>query len=340
MPIRSPTIPARYVTLIIGYAESLGLDRRRILAAAELRQTRLDQPDAALTLAELDVVLSTIARLTGRRDLGFEVGRRVTFSLHGALGLAIQRCVNLDQALTIHSRCYPLITPSFVANYHRERGQGTVTFCPVVAMRRETMQVIQEMQAVSFHVLATAAVLGGLPPYDIFLPMDPPAHASRYRELAPARVHFGHQPLPEVRIVCDATMLEQPLAFADPRQATRIMGQLERSLPKATGDGSWSDWIRMLLDDAEDCQPTLSQVAEIVGVGHQTLARRLVMEDSSFRLLSKRVRHERACTLLREGDTPIAQISYRLGYTSVANFSTAFRRVAGVSPRRFRAASP
>lgn len=336
MPIRSPTVPARYVAPVVGYAESLGLDRRNILGAAGIQQTRLDNPDATLTVAEFDLVVGGIAQRTGRQDLGFEVGRRLTWEMHGALGRVLQRCADLDQALVMHSRCYSLIMPAYVVDYRREQAHATVTFCPVVGMTHETLCTLNEMHAVSFHILASAAVEGRLPPYDIHLPMDPPAHALRYRELAPARVHFGRRPLPEVRIVCAPSMVNLPMRLADMQYVTRERTRLEQSLAKAMDEGLWSDWVMLLLREAEDCQPTLAQVAAIVGIGPQALARRLKREGRNYRFLSNMVRHERASQLLRDGSTPVAQISNRLGYSSVANFSTAFRREAGVSPRQFR----
>jgi AraC-like DNA-binding protein len=230
--------------------------------------------------------------------------------------------------------------PAYVVTYSREPERATVTFRPVVGMTHEALCTLNEIHAVSFHILTSAAVKGRLPPYDIHLPMDRPPHASRYREMAPARVHFARLPMPELRIVCGPEMTGLPLLLADPHFVTREGVRLERSLSNIMGEDSWSDWVTLLLREAEDCQPTLPQIAAIVGIGPQALARRLAREGQSFRGLSSMVRHERACQLLLDSSTPVAQISNRLGYSSVANFSTAFRREAGVSPRQFRAAAP
>lgn len=69
-------------------------------------------------------------------------------------------------------------------------------------------------------------------------------------------------------------------------------------------------------------------------VSVSTLARQLADEGSSFRALAKQARHERACQWLSEG-IGVSEISRRLGYTDVANFSRAFRQQAGVSPSAF-----
>ena len=56
-----------------------------------------------------------------------------------------------------------------------------------------------------------------------------------------------------------------------------------------------------------------------------------------FRELVDRVRHQEACELLVDADTPIVDIAHRLGYSEAANFNHAFRRWTGSSPSRYRA---
>ena len=48
-------------------------------------------------------------------------------------------------------------------------------------------------------------------------------------------------------------------------------------------------------------------------------------------------RIEGATKLLQETDLPIAEIALRSGFSSQSHFTTSFRRVAGATPRAFRA---
>ncbi|MCX7905918.1 MAG: AraC family transcriptional regulator [Bacteroidetes bacterium] len=54
------------------------------------------------------------------------------------------------------------------------------------------------------------------------------------------------------------------------------------------------------------------------------------------RQLLIQVRIERAVRMLRETDWPIAQIAFACGYGDQSAFTRQFRRVVGLSPRRFR----
>ncbi len=100
--------------------------------------------------------------------------------------------------------------------------------------------------------------------------------------------------------------------------------------------GNWTGWVVMMLTEAEDSQPTLEELAGLLGISARTLDRYLKKVDSSFRDLAIEVRNGRAQKLLREGQLTISQIAYRLGFTDVANFSRAFRRANGASPSDFR----
>ncbi len=336
MPIRSHTIPVRYVASVCAYAESLGIDQRTLLRAAGLEESLLDHPSVPLTIADLGAVLAAVNRLTGRSDVGFEFGRRITIDMHEAFGQAMQRCAIVDHALRLLSRYYALITPSFMVDYRRWRRQAEVCYRPTVGMAPKTLAALNEIHAVSFHFVLQAMVERPLPAYDIYLPMPAPPHAHRYGALAPARVHFGAMDLPEIRIVIDAALMDAPLALRDPHYVALTEDRLKESLPVGDRKCPWSDWVHLMLHEAEDCQPTLAQVASLLRLPPHTLARRLADEGWSFRELSNLVRHDRACGMLHHSEVPISQIAYRLGYSDVGNFSNAFRAASGMSPRGYR----
>ena len=50
-------------------------------------------------------------------------------------------------------------------------------------------------------------------------------------------------------------------------------------------------------------------------------------------------RYRQACKLLAERGTRISEVAYALGYNDVANFSRAFKRWSGKTPREYREGS-
>jgi AraC family transcriptional regulator len=50
----------------------------------------------------------------------------------------------------------------------------------------------------------------------------------------------------------------------------------------------------------------------------------------------RRLRVERAQQYLAESDTPLAEIAFRVGYSDQSHFTTAFKRLTGLTPSQFR----
>ena len=68
----------------------------------------------------------------------------------------------------------------------------------------------------------------------------------------------------------------------------------------------------------------------------RTLRRRLARENSSYQEILAEVRYELAREYLATSSLPMEEISQLLGYSAPANFSNAFKRWHGSSPREFR----
>ena len=81
---------------------------------------------------------------------------------------------------------------------------------------------------------------------------------------------------------------------------------------------------------------SIDDAAFELGVSVTTLKRRLRENGRSYSEVVKSRRHHWAEILLRDTETPIRDIARTLGYRHASNFTRAFERVAGMSPRAYR----
>jgi len=337
MALYEPILPARYlVPLVDVVAQMRKSDRRKMPALAVLDHMDAASSTAVLPLDQVERLLEEISQLTGRQDLGFEIGRRLTLDHHGALAVWMRRCTSIDQLLRLHIRYSRLITPVISLDYHRRADFGEYSCTPNAAMSGATMRFFLEAFAVASHVILRRLVGSHLEPYDLHMSIAEPPHAARYGELYPARVHFGEGSLPRASILLPAALLDLPLKgvtgldpLMSPQELDALQGDIEQSR-------QWSGWIRMMLRESEGCQPTAEELTELLGVDTHTLARALAKEGLSFRKMAKEARYEKACELLRDPNQPITQVAYRLGYSDSTNFSRAFQAASGVPPRTYR----
>ena len=68
----------------------------------------------------------------------------------------------------------------------------------------------------------------------------------------------------------------------------------------------------------------------------RTLRRRLYDEGSSYQQILTAVRYQLACEYLASSKLPLEEISVLLGYSAPGNFTHAFKRWHGSSPRTYR----
>jgi len=94
--------------------------------------------------------------------------------------------------------------------------------------------------------------------------------------------------------------------------------------------------LRLLLSGYLDEGLTVTDCADLVGMSERTLQRRLADDGTSFNVLLDQVRFDTAKQLLQNHSISVTDISGELGYKDPANFTRAFRRWAGVSPRKHR----
>ena len=325
-------VPSRYCAVLGQLLRAHTAECERLLANAGVNARALEDPDGTLTIAELEALVDVASRMTGRTDLGFEVGRLVRLNSHGPLGYALLSSRTVDQVLRLCVRYYHLIVPIFKMRYERNAKSAEITFAPCAVMHQRTLQFFLEALAMSFHVQAQMILGADNEGYDIYLSMESPPHLHRYLGSAPARFHFGERRVVGVTVKIALSLVDKPLPMADESVVRRMQAQCDTLGAKATQINEWGEFIAMMLRASENLQITLEDVARSLNVTPRTINRYLRKESSSFRDISQRVRFERACDLLDAGELNVSQIASRLGFSDVANFSRGFRRYKGVSP--------
>jgi hypothetical protein len=151
-------VPSRYYAVLGQLLRAHTPDYERLLANSNIDARALEDPDGTLTIAELEALVDVASRMTGRGDLGFEVGQQVRLNSHGALGYALLSSGTLDQVLRLCVRYDHLIVPVFKMRYERRSKSAEITFTPCAVMHQRTLQFFFEALALSFHVQALATV--------------------------------------------------------------------------------------------------------------------------------------------------------------------------------------
>ena len=82
--------------------------------------------------------------------------------------------------------------------------------------------------------------------------------------------------------------------------------------------------------------PSVSEVANGMGMSARTLQRRLAESDMAFLSLVDEARRQLSVKLLRDTKYSLAEVSFLTGFSDQSAFSRAFKRWHGKTPRSFR----
>lgn len=329
-------VPVRYFSLLLGLLESQGTSTTRLLELTGIERSRLERADGMLLLSDAEAFVDASYRLSGRKDLGFEMGQLIKPNSHDLLGFGMLSCRDLDQMFRLASRHYHLMTELFTMRYRRLGRHGEVVFSPTTAMSPELLHFHMEAVAVSAHGHIQLLSQSGPVHCEIRLGMPLPRHHARYASMPSAHFRFDDGALPGVTMAIDAAVLDKPLPMAAPQVVEQIEERLEALRRRPVPGAGWGEYIAMLLREAQGRQVTLDEIARRMNISERTIDRHLKKETLQFRDLSQQVRFERARELLAQRGTSVARVAQQLGFTDSANFSRAFRRHAGKTPSAFQ----
>jgi len=110
----------------------------------------------------------------------------------------------------------------------------------------------------------------------------------------------------------------------------------EQLIAKLSRQSSFIDEVRQIILARPGYFPDIDYLAEKLGTSTRTLRRRLKEEGSSYQTLLNEIRYNLAKEYLSTTMISLEEITELLGYSDPGNFSHAFKRWSGVSPRQWR----
>lgn len=327
--------PARYYAGLIEWLGSTGFNTDVLLRESQIDPAVFRSGDSLLSRQQVDALVHHAPRMTGRPDLGMDMGQHIKLSTHEILGYGILSSPTLDYALRLVSRFFRLVLPNFRVTYRRGAEVAEYEFIPTLAMSTDSLRFHLDAIAVATHEHISGLAGKNMCEYTAYLSMVEPSYVRRYHRYSQVIWKFGMLDIPGLRMVFPCALVDVPLAMADRHALKMAEERCEALLQRVEKVTGLSSWLEMMLREARDGMPSLDDLARILNLTPRTLERRLKAEGCQFHSLAKRIRHEKACELLRSGSMSITQVALELGYTDLANFTRAFKRESGMTPRDF-----
>lgn len=300
---------------------------KAVFAETGIPLRAVDDSDVWLSKPQVYRFASIAARVTGCQDFGARAGLQVTWRELGAFGLAVQRAVNLADAGE-RARLNLRFSATGAACWV-ESAKRSAWFCYRPDVRFEEGAEQAELYDLGMLLQFVRLALGPQwKPLHLRVVVCDPRIVRKVDEFSHAKIVADPQ---TAAVGFPVQFLKTPFKW---NRAEQGDGWEAREAPDGTTSDAVRRIVRTLLPYREP--PTLSHVAEMMGVQERTLQRMLAGEGSAFREILNSVRHEAALDLLHTTDAPIKEIAKHLGYSGASNFVRAFHQSVGITPTQAR----
>jgi AraC-like DNA-binding protein len=269
------------------------------------------------------------------RNVGLVAGERNGIQALGTFGRLIGGAPTLGAALESAARYSRAITSNRPV-WLRPRGD-LVDFCMAVEDGVDPRDVgWQQDDQFCLGLMISAVRLAAGPrwrPTEVCLQTGEAPGLRDAESLAGARIAFEQ---PATIVTIPRALLSAPLSRGPVADvlAEDVVGDWESSAPVHDFTGSVRQAVETL--SCGDGYPTVSETAAFVWMSVRTLQRRLAALGTSHDALVGQTRFAMAAAVLQRTDAKILDLALDLGYSDHANFTRAFRRWAGCSPREYR----
>ena len=323
MPYQDPTQLARGPLMLLHYAEQQGLDHDDLMVKSGLPPDLLANPDSRVPTRSMLRLWRAVIEAIDDPVLGLQVARQPTLSDFGLVGYAMRYSNNLHDALYRLAR-YQRILSEAVRFTLAEDDDA----CVLTWISHPSLLAIRHPVESSMTLLVRAArELTGedLRPLKVELPTPPPADPGAYRSEFRCDVAFACD---SAAISWSQQQMNLPTRGADAALAG-YLDQLATIAAEPIGadyDSTMTAVRRVLWSMLPRGRPNIWRTAKELGVSVRTLQRRLGDEGSSYSEILDDLRRDVTRELMAEGDQPLADISFLLGYSEPSAFHRAYRR--------------
>ena len=325
-----PKILAIYIGLLIDVVEKMNISADELLEGSGIS---LDQANDVFWYVDFDVfarLFERAIRLTNEPGLGFLLGLQMKVSCHGLVGFAAMIGKDVREALEIAQQFVGVLSTAFTILV--DEGKESTSLYISESFPEYSIGESGVMALVLGFSIMGEAVTGQYLEGIAEFTCKRPDYFSRFEQLLPGEARFEQ---PHTRLIFPSSYLNLPLIMADPLTARLAREQCKRELNSVMKNSSFSRLVGELAFDEALGFSTLEDVADKLHMSPRTLQRQLALEDKSFSSVIDELRQHKATTMLRKREMSLDLIAETLGYTDTANFTRAFKRWTGTTPKKF-----
>ncbi|WP_444959445.1 AraC family transcriptional regulator ligand-binding domain-containing protein [Microbulbifer sp. VVAC002] len=307
---------------------------QEILQRAEIDPKCIVDANQRIPLENMKKLWGLAESISGDDCIGLQVTKYVNHTNLHALSYAHLASSSIRESLLRSARFSEVVTTAMRINVHDEQQQVVVSWEKV-----DNFPYDPSIHAIdAFMALLIKSIRKICPDVhhhliSINLERHRPATLERHQLMYKCPINFSAD-------ICEIRFKQE---FVDRKLSSgndelvrvneqALIGYLER-LQK---NDIVSMTSRVLVDLVSSGNFSQEVVAKELGISCRGLHRKLKERGSSYQTVLDEIRQHQAVQYLKQSDTPITSIAYKLGFCDTSSFSRSFKKWTGKSPREFR----
>ena len=319
--------------MVLASFEAIGLDPRRLCAAAGAAYTELSDPDARVPRDLAGRLWREAVRESGDRYIGLHAGERAVPSANNLLSHMVISSATFLEGLERSLPYQRVLAHGRVATLEKRRDLYAICFRRVDGDLAITRDEIEFMTA-AFMRMARFTVGPRWRMHSVRFEFPPPLATTEYERVFGCRVEFAQR---ENSVLVPREVMTIPLAHHCPAVLEALIAAADSAIdrirhPSVAGEVRSRILARMRTKKADS---TVEAIAAEMHVSPRTLQRRLENEKSSFSSVLEQAQRDR-CLELLAGTATLDEIGAAVGLSGSRALSRAFKRWTGRTPSEHR----
>ena len=312
-----------------------GVRRQDILTEIDLDPALADQPGAFIPSEKLIDAVEFVAIASGRKDFGLHLGSTQDHRLLGPIGVLVEHCRSVSDAVAEGSRYLHLHNSALVYTLTAEKDRCQFR---LQLRARGKYAPSQYVDALFMMFLRFCRLLlsPNWVPLAVSFEHERVAGQKDYRKyFGTADVRFGQ---PMNAVMSSKADFDRPIKAADPRIKAVIQNLLEE-LDRQHAESFAAKITTLIRPLLHSGNVTAPKVASLMSLTPRTLQRRLASHGTTFNSLLRDARIQLAQDYLPREDVTVTRLAQALGFAHVSSASRFLKENFGQPARDFRQAT-
>ena len=313
----------------VAYFESIGVPTEKYLLQVGLTPAMLDDPDNPIPTSLSFEFINAACQAEGIEDVGLLAGQVSSVRMMDEFGKILLASKSIGDYLKLGCRLINAVSSS--EHFWLTEGDKQISLC-------QSVLGLNEQDTIQHHLFSLLVTINTIRqasketwcPKEITIPGMGLDTAARLAAVLPGTTVTREGSYASFLI--PRKFLARAMHTKGEQVPDRGLHILTLSLP--------NDFVTSLVQLIETLviagNPDIHTAASATGLSPRILQRRLADSGTTYSALLVNTRIDMAKRWIHDGNHSLADIASALGYTDQANFSRAFRRITGLSPRSYR----